>query len=248
MFGKNELMSASDIPAAGHLLVREIFPTIQGEGPLAGTPAVFVRLGGCNLRCTFCDTDFNTASSKVMSIQEVAEECRSYAHKVVVLTGGEPCMQNITPLIEMLVTFGLRTQIETAGTVYPSGLAELKIRLPFLAPMIIISPKTPSIHPLMNKLADAFKYLVSTQDEYTGCGIPITNTQGAHKRAALAPPSERALAEGMVFLQPVDVYLCNSLSVHDRSKNEANQDLAVRLCMTHGYRLSLQIHKLLNLR
>lgn len=71
--------------------VNEIFFSIQGEGYFTGTPAVFVRFSGCNLRCPFCDTEHK--EGKMLSDDEIIAEIRRYPALHVVLTGGEPCMQ-----------------------------------------------------------------------------------------------------------------------------------------------------------
>ena len=71
MFGNNPIRK----PESGdgsHLQVQEIFPTVQGEGPNTGVPSVFVRLGGCNLACDFCDTEFESFSE--MSVDEILHE------------------------------------------------------------------------------------------------------------------------------------------------------------------------------
>ncbi|MDE3061294.1 MAG: 7-carboxy-7-deazaguanine synthase QueE, partial [Pseudomonadota bacterium] len=99
------------------LAVKRIFPTLQGEGPYAGHPAVFVRLGGCNLACAFCDTDFEGFAT--LAVNEIIGEVKRLAEgarRLVVITGGEPLRQNIVPLCEALLTEGFKVQIETNGT------------------------------------------------------------------------------------------------------------------------------------
>jgi 7-carboxy-7-deazaguanine synthase len=97
----------------------EIFYSIQGEGLWTGTPAVFVRLAGCNLACDFCDTDYATKSfanvgEVVDMVREAGGEC-----PMVVLTGGEPLAQAETPeLIDALRSDGRRVHIESNGTIF----------------------------------------------------------------------------------------------------------------------------------
>jgi organic radical activating enzyme len=101
--------------------VNEIFYSLQGEGAHTGTPAVFVRLAGCNLRCPFCDTQHEAFTT--MTRDEIAEAVAVYPCPTVILTGGEPSLQVDEPLLEALHFKGKRVHIETNGTcVLPDGI------------------------------------------------------------------------------------------------------------------------------
>jgi organic radical activating enzyme len=102
------------------LLVSEIFTSIQGEGPTTGTPAHFIRLAGCSLACSWCDTkhswnggDRYNKGGIISSLTELKEKYPEV--KKVVITGGEPMEQNIVPLIELMAWFEWSTEIETHG-------------------------------------------------------------------------------------------------------------------------------------
>lgn len=98
--------------------IAEIFYTIQGEGTWTGTPAVFVRLAGCNLSCDFCDTDYSL--KRVMSVEQIVDAVRAAgpACPMVVLTGGEPLAQQESgALIEALRRDGRRVHVESNGTI-----------------------------------------------------------------------------------------------------------------------------------
>lgn len=101
------------------LQLAEIFYSIQGEGTWSGTPAVFVRLAGCNLACDFCDTDYSLkflaqVDDVVRMVREAGGDC-----PMVILTGGEPLAQTETAaLIEALRADGRRVHIESNGTIY----------------------------------------------------------------------------------------------------------------------------------
>ena len=101
--------------------INEIFYSIQGEGYRTGTPAVFVRFSGCNLKCPFCDTQHS--SGREMSDEEIIKEVCFYPTRFVVLTGGEPGLQVDQEFINKLHQAGKFVQIETNGTVpLPIGI------------------------------------------------------------------------------------------------------------------------------
>jgi 7-carboxy-7-deazaguanine synthase len=101
------------------LQLSEIFYSIQGEGTWTGTPAVFVRLAGCNLACDFCDTDYSLKF--FASVEEIVQKVRDLGGEcpMVILTGGEPLAQTETPaLVEALRGDGRRVHIESNGTIF----------------------------------------------------------------------------------------------------------------------------------
>ncbi len=101
--------------------INEIFYSLQGEGANTGTPSVFVRFSGCNLRCRFCDTDHLQHTS--MTADQIAHEVAKNPAPLVVLTGGEPAMQIDVALVTALHDTGKAVAIETNGTLpLPAGL------------------------------------------------------------------------------------------------------------------------------
>lgn len=101
--------------------INEIFYSLQGEGYHSGTPAVFIRFSGCNLKCSFCDTKHEEGT--YMSDNEIIEAVSSFPANTVILTGGEPSLQIDDALIELLHKAGKYICIETNGThPLPSGI------------------------------------------------------------------------------------------------------------------------------
>jgi 7-carboxy-7-deazaguanine synthase len=124
------------------MFVTEIFKSIQGEGTRAGLPCIFVRLTGCNLRCTWCDTAYAFHGGNKMSVEEVLARVDELAGRrdsapastaavpLVELTGGEPLLQEeIYLLAEKLLAAGYTVLIETSGERYVGGLPKEVIKI-----------------------------------------------------------------------------------------------------------------------
>ena len=99
------------------LKVNEIFYSIQGESTFSGRPCIFIRLTGCNLRCSYCDTKYAYEEGEYMSIDEIIDRISHYRCRLVEVTGGEPLIQEDTPdLIKRLLEIGYTVLLETNGT------------------------------------------------------------------------------------------------------------------------------------
>lgn len=100
-----------------NLTINEIFYSIQGESLYAGLPCVFVRLTGCNLRCTYCDTRYAYDEGQVLAVDDIMGRLLPYACRLVEITGGEPLFQPGTPaLITRLLSDGYTVLMETNGS------------------------------------------------------------------------------------------------------------------------------------
>jgi len=110
--------------------VVEIFHSVQGEGHRTGIPHVFIRFGKCNLKCEWCDTDFETYST--MNAIDILSEVMKFNCKNIIFTGGEPMLNDLWPLHRLLKSRGYLLSIESNGTIeIPEGLVD----------WITISPK-----------------------------------------------------------------------------------------------------------
>ncbi|QDV22419.1 7-carboxy-7-deazaguanine synthase QueE [Aureliella helgolandensis] len=123
------------------LRISEIYASIQGEGVLTGTPSIFVRTSGCNLRCWFCDTRFASwePEGEFLELEQVVEQTLALGHSHIVLTGGEPMIySNLPTLCGEFREAGRHITIETAGTIFHEVACDL----------MSISPKLSSSAPV----------------------------------------------------------------------------------------------------
>lgn len=196
------------------MLVNEIFHSLQGEGYHSGTPAVFVRLSGCNLRCPFCDTQHagGTEMSEPEIVAAVKSLCPVLRSPLVVVTGGEPALQLTPSLVDTLHAAGCRVAVETNGTLHLPGNVD----------WVTLSPKSlwlgEEVAPVLTR-ADELKVLFDGEHNPSA----YDHIDAAHR-----------------FLQPMDT--------GDPARNAALMHQAADYCLGHPqWRLSLQIHKILNI-
>lgn len=202
--------------------VNEIFYSLQGEGMWAGTPMVFVRLSGCNLRCPFCDTDFRSFTE--MGAADIVAEARRVggACDIICLTGGEPLLQADETLIDAFHQAGYSIHVETNGTrELPEGLD-----------WVTVSPKGDFVRgaAFQARHADELK-------------LVFREATSEADRALREAQIERWRGKGAEdnSLQPCDT--------GDPVRNRALLQEAVRYVQDHPWwRLSLQTHKLLHIR
>jgi len=162
------------------MVITEIFKSIQGEGTRAGLPCIFVRLTGCNLRCTWCDTAYAFHGGKKMSVEEVCERVDQLAGReaagrgseaavpLVELTGGEPLLQEeIYPLAEKLLAAGYMVMIETSGERFIGRLPRGVIKIVDVKCPDSGEPDTFDMHNL-EELGenDEVKFVLATRRDY----------------------------------------------------------------------------------
>lgn len=125
--------------------VVEIFgPTIQGEGPLIGVPTIFIRFGGCDYRCLWCDTKYAVLSDEVranstpMTVEQILERVNQGSQfcEWVTFSGGNPLLYDLSELVDRLHEDGWKIAVETQGTVYQEWVQKVDL--------LVVSPKPPS--------------------------------------------------------------------------------------------------------
>ncbi|MGO3300366.1 MAG: 7-carboxy-7-deazaguanine synthase QueE [Pseudoalteromonas sp.] len=217
--------------------INEVFETIQGEASFTGTPSIFLRLQGCPVGCSWCDTKQTWAVDDVykVSLGEAVEkksdsdhwatataeqiltlfQSRGYQAKHVVITGGEPCMYDLNPVCELLHTNGFSTQIETSGT--------FEILTPAQT-WVTVSPKI--------NMRGGYKVLTSAMQRADEIKHPVAMQKHVEELEALF--SETNVSPKLVYLQPI-------------SQKVSATKLAIDTCIEKNWRLSVQVHKYLGI-
>ncbi|ROQ30037.1 7-carboxy-7-deazaguanine synthase QueE [Gallaecimonas pentaromativorans] len=216
--------------------VNEIFETLQGEGRFTGMPAIFVRLQGCPVGCSWCDTkhtwEQNSEDERPLGdilVKTAATSCwawatpeamlatfaeRGFNAKLVVITGGEPCMFDLVPLCEALHSAGYSTQIETSGT--------FEINVP-QETVITLSPKV--------GMKGGYAILDSALERADDIKHPVARERDIEELDALLA---RCSSDKPVYLQPV-------------SQGKRATKLCITTCIKRNWRLSVQLHKYLGI-
>ena len=112
------------------LKINEIYASIQGESSHTGLPCVFIRLTGCNLRCSWCDTAYAFYEGNDLTIEETLQKVETFGLPLVEITGGEPLLQeDVYPLMETLLKKGYRVMLETSGALPIDKVPEKVIKI-----------------------------------------------------------------------------------------------------------------------
>jgi 7-carboxy-7-deazaguanine synthase len=217
--------------------INELFETIQGEGSFTGQPSIFIRLQGCPVACSWCDTKHTWAINiedqiptnnmlnktresdhwSALSVDDILQVIlqQNYQAKHIVITGGEPAMVDLTPLCDGLETKGYSCQIETSGTF------EIKTSEKC---WVTVSPKV--------NMKGGYKILSSAMHRANEIKHPIATEQHVDDLKALL--KEHQIVNTQVYLQPI-------------SQKKRATDLAIKTCIENNWRLSVQVHKYLGI-
>lgn len=191
--------------------INEIFYSLQGEGLHTGTPAVFLRLSGCNLKCPFCDTKHESFTE--MTEKQIVEQVSAFPSRTIVITGGEPMLQLTATLTQLLHNAGFAIHIETNGSrLIPEG-AEID--------WITCSPK------------DGGKVIIQRIDELKVVYMGKEYNQ------------DMAQYDDM----PATEYRLQPLDTGDEAQNLTVRQQTIDYILANPkWKLSLQTHKILNVR
>lgn len=283
MFGLNEIVGKKYFAEAGDkLFVTSIFYTMQGEGPYRGMPAIFVRLAKCNLGCSWCDAFFDDGDW--MTVDEILDGCEHEIHKfynnntppeiynkiVFVLTGGEPSLQQIYPLLDKASTLFGYTQIESNGVFAPEVPKSTTV---------VVSPKcnekvdvsegfkryipTKYMEPNFDTLAraDCLKFIIEDQPEFdspyqtipqwahdwhirTGKPIFVSPMNIYNKE----PEKAKAIRAGKNRMELAERSTVDEVvswwekDLFNMDANQRNHEHAARYALKHGFIFQMQLH------
>jgi 7-carboxy-7-deazaguanine synthase len=213
--------------------INEIFQTLQGEGSFTGQPSIFIRLQGCPVGCSWCDTKHTWVVSPEQEVErkdivhkKVENESwgvftiaqlnalflsEGYQAKHIVITGGEPCMYDLTPLCNHFEAMGYSCQVETSGT--------FEIQVSDLC-WVTVSPKV--------NMRGGYKVLNSALSRANEIKHPVATEQHIDDLKALL--NEHAIVNKQIYIQPI-------------SQKQRATELAIKSCIENDWRLSVQVHK-----
>jgi len=203
------------------LKVNEIFLSWQGEGSMTGVPAVFIRLSGCNLSCSFCDTQHE--KGELLDPRDIFAEAVRLTEggrvRRAIVTGGEPLLQDgFDDLVDAFYS-DWDLHLETNGTLWRETVSEIE--------HVVCSPKRGTeLNEKLQPYIDEYKYVVENGWKWEeGFPVDCPRPFGSETRISLIPCDYK-----------------------DKEKNEKSLKKAKKLSLKYGYRLSIQIHKLIGVR
>jgi len=206
------------------LRISEIFASVQGEGVTIGTPSAFVRLQGCSVGCTWCDTKYSWASTggREMTLDAVLAEVAGTGLENVVVTGGEPLEHpGFVDVTDALKAAGRRIEVETAGTQLPRSSAvdqwNVSLKLAHSGVAAEVRLRADAITTFRDR--DAwFKFVVATERDVD----EVLEIQAAHR-----------LASSRILLMPLGMR---------REEQQARMSAVIEWCRRHGFRFSPRLH------
>jgi len=233
-------------PNTDALPINELFYSLQGEGKLAGTPSVFVRTSGCNLRCWFCDS-YHTSwepTGAWLSIDDILDEITNFEDADhVVVTGGEPLIHDESEaLLDKLAAHGYHTTVETNGTIQrdaPIDLASISPKLASSTPTADLDPKgdgdwaerheqrridMEALTALVDTYNSQLKFVVTGQEDMDEIERLVDRVR-THTKLSVANSDILLMPEGMT-----------------REELDERRRLVADLAQSYGYRYTPRLH------
>lgn len=182
--------------ASNSLRISEIFFSLQGETSRVGLPTVFVRLTGCPLRCTYCDTTYAFTGGQSMTLEAIMAEVARHAPRFVTVTGGEPLAQkNCLRLLRLLCDAGYEVSLETGGAVDVSGVDARVVK--------VLDIKTPASGEMEKNLwsnlehlnpHDEIKFVLCDEADYQWAKQVLAERKLAQRCEVLFSPAQGQLS------------------------------------------------------
>ena len=212
--------------------INNIFYSLQGEGRNTGRAAIFIRFAGCNLRCSFCDTEFNTY--REMSDEDILSAIRDYPSRFVVLTGGEPTLQVDEAFVDLLHQQGYEVAMESNGTrPAPQNLDWLTVSPKIFGEGYLVKGEW--------RIPDEIKVVFDedTPEKLSSLHLTPEQLSSLHPSPFTLHPSPFT-SHQLLYLQPCDT--------GDAARNKVITQACVEYIKAHPqWRLSLQTHKLIDI-
>jgi len=182
------------------LKVNEIFYSIQGESSFSGIPFVFIRLAGCNLRCSYCDTKYAYEDGEEFTAKQILKEVKKFKCRYVEITGGEPLLQDDTPfLVDSLIDKGFTVLVETNGTKDVSVVSDKAIIIMDIkCPSSGESDKTDWENIKRLDAKDEVKFVIAERSDYDWAKEIIAERNLIDKAKVLLSPVKEKLSPDLL--------------------------------------------------
>ncbi|MBV6459524.1 MAG: 7-carboxy-7-deazaguanine synthase [Fimbriimonadaceae bacterium] len=221
------------------LPIAETFVSVQGEGSRIGSPSLFIRVAGCNLRCTWCDTPYASWNPEgdLLEIDQLLAKASEATCTDVVLTGGEPMIfDGLVELTAGLKAAGKHITIETAGTVYRDLTCDLMSISPKLAnstPPTDVPGRWAERHDALRLQPDVLQRLTEQYDHQLKFVVQPDKSQEELQEIESILAQLPAVNRDKVFLMPEGT---------DAELLRSNLRELVSICLRHGFRLAPRLH------
>jgi 7-carboxy-7-deazaguanine synthase len=182
------------------LKINEIYHSIQGESSFTGLPCIFIRLTYCNLRCSYCDSEYTFYEGADMSIDEILNKIKNYSCKLVEVTGGEPLVQKgCIDLLQKLVDLDYKVLLETSGSLTIKDVPKEVINIiDFKCPSSNMKKKNLWENINYLKLDDEVKFVIGNREDYDWAKNKIKKYNLTNTCKVLMSPTYKEIESKMI--------------------------------------------------